>query len=209
LITASKFKGLMNGGGNVKVLTVEIAALEAESDGARAELCTIPAKRADLIMSDDPAAAITKLEGRERELELLLERNAMQFGPLKQRLSELRRVELGPRIKHHQDTLLGLMPAIEKAVRALKSANDAAGNALRDAIAELGDDGAHLMPAVHIGFVPPDVEMCLMFWRGQIDEQRARIARAQESDGRDVSRKPAFDLDALAKDPYVRGHLFR
>ena len=200
MITSAKFKSLLNGGGNVKILTVEIAALEAESDTARNELCTIPAKRADLIMLDDPAAAITKLEGRERELELILERNAMQLSPLKQRLGELRLTELAPRIAHHQGVLLKMAPEIEKAVRGLQAANQAAHDALRAAIVEVGVHGAHLLPVVHFGAVPTDIDMCLTIWRGHIEERLARIDRAQKGDS--SSRASAVNLDAL-KVPYA------
>lgn len=204
MITQEKFKSLLNGTGSAggsKLLAAEIAGLELENEQAVAELGTIPAKRAELILSDDPSASIDNLEHRERELERVLERNSIQLEPLKERLSELRRVELAPRIAHHQQALNKCEIQIGKAVAALIAANEAGARALQDAINEVGDAGTPLMTLVQFGGVAN--EMCLDMWRANLERQRESIARFQNSIGRDPNRKPAFDLDSL-QPAYIR-----
>jgi hypothetical protein len=177
VLTAKKFASLLNGGASlagVKGMASEIQALEAEMESARAELCTVPARRADLILQDDAAAQIDKLEARERELERLLERNSIQIDPLKKRLFELRRDELAPRIAHHQNTLSKIEQDIATAVQVLIELNRSADEALKSACYELGDEGIPLMPVVHFGGSAN--ELSLEIWAGNLERQREVIA---------------------------------
>jgi hypothetical protein len=176
---AKKFASLLNGGAAVAGIDGLIAEIETLSDqmnAYRRELGAMPARRAELILTDDPDAALDALEMRERELYRKLEKGDLQTAGIEARLTEIRRAAIKPLIDRHRSALMAVSGKVEAAVLAAMAANAEAASAFADAVAELGQDDANrLMPIV--GFAGFLNDEGLEIWRWKLNEQNERIAR--------------------------------
>jgi hypothetical protein len=170
---------LLNGGGGsagLSGLQAEINTIQEVMDGHRRELAVMPARRAELLLSDDPDAELDRLELAERAAYRRLERGTMQIDALEERMGEMRRAAIRPLIDRHRAALMAVSEKVEAAVLAAMAANAEAATAFADAVAELGQDDANrLVPVVHFaGFLNNDG---VQFWREQLNAQNERIAR--------------------------------
>src|SRR5258705_13826584 len=148
-------------------LQAEIDALNVAMGAQKRELNAMPARREQLLLSDDADAELDKMELRERALYRHLEKGALQGAALQNRLAELQNAAIQPRIDYHRATLKVASERVEAAISAALEANKAAFAAFEDAVAEIGRDSANrLMPMVHYAsFLNSDG---LQLWREQL-----------------------------------------
>jgi hypothetical protein len=176
-----KLSHLLNGGGKaagIDGLQAEIYALREAMGVHQRELGEMPSQRAALLQTDEPDAALDKLELRERALYRHLEKGAMQIAAIEARLTEMRFAEIQPRIDHHRAALKAASERVEAAISAALEANEAAFAAFEDAVSELGrNDANRLMPVVH--FASFLNAQGLQLWREQLHGQHERIDRTQ------------------------------
>ena len=164
---AKKFEHLINGGGaamGIEGLQVEIIQLTGEMNKYRAELGEMPDQRAELILADNNAAALDKLEFRERDLYRSLEKAEMQLAALQTKIADLRDAEIQPRIEYHRSAVASAVATADAAILEAVQAHHAVIAALENGRRELGADKANtFLRFTHfVGFLN---DQCLNNWR--------------------------------------------
>lgn len=143
---AAKLKSLLNGGGEavgVAGMRREIAHLEGQAADARAELSAMPMKRQELLLAD-AERDLKKLDDRESELYVTLEKISLAMPKLQTRLIEIEAAAKTSAVNRHRANIAAKATLLEQAVRAAIEANESAKLALQMACAELGEGLARL-----------------------------------------------------------------
>jgi hypothetical protein len=181
MMSQRKLTHLVNGAGKaagLDDLQAEITILHEAMGAHQRELAAMPARREELLLTDDADEALDELEMRERALYRKLEKGALQVAAIEERLAEMRNAAIRPKIDRHRSALMAASEKVEAAVLAAIAANEAAFTAFEDAASELGRDNANrLMPQVHFASFLNNEGLEL--WRSQLNDQRQRIDRQQ------------------------------